>query len=95
MADGSAKRSPTRDIRTICLPCSEEEYRGLVGDARLFRAWFEKSFAAHAELFPDGFAGGLRPRLLRAERKPASVKRRTHPLPRGRLGFQVPFPSVV
>ena len=59
MADGSAKRSPTRDIRTICLPCTEEKYRSIVDDAQRFRSWLDETLAAHAELFPDGFADGF------------------------------------
>ncbi len=59
MANGLAKHSPIKDIRSICLPCTEEEYSGIVKDAKLFRLWVEKSFAAHAELFPAGFAKGF------------------------------------
>lgn len=59
MADGSAKRSPTRGIRTICLPCTEAEYGTVVKDAQCFRSWLQASFPLHPELFPDSFAQGF------------------------------------
>lgn len=59
MADGSAKRSPTRDIRTICLPCAEEDYGAIVKDATQFRSWLQQSFERQPELFPEGFAKGF------------------------------------
>ncbi len=59
MADGSARHSPTRDIRTICLACTEEDYSTIVKDAEQFRSWVKKSFSFHPELFPEGFAEGF------------------------------------
>lgn len=59
MADGSAKRSPTRTIRTICLPCTEDDYDAIVKDAHRFRLWVKESFDLHPELFPEGFAKGF------------------------------------
>jgi hypothetical protein len=59
MADGSAKRSPTKVIRTICLPCTEEEYLAVVKDAAKFRGWLGKVFADHPELFPANFGEGF------------------------------------
>lgn len=76
MADGSAKRSPTRDIRSICLPCTEEEYDAIVKDAKQFRSWVEKSFALHAELFPEGFAKGFEMDDRRTSKKMQLVLRR-------------------
>lgn len=55
MADGLAKRSPTRDIRTICLPCREEDYDAIVSQPQQFRLWLNESFARYPELFPEGF----------------------------------------
>jgi hypothetical protein len=59
MADGSAKRSPTRSIRTICLLCEEGDYDAIVKDVKEFRAWLKDSFDRHPELFPEGFAKGF------------------------------------
>jgi hypothetical protein len=59
MAEGSANRSPTPVCRTICLPCTEEEYGALVPDAKRFRTWLQTTFDRHPELFPEGFAQGF------------------------------------
>ena len=59
MADGSAKRSPSQIIRTICLPCTEEEYTSVVKDAGKFRGWLTAAFAVHPELFPANFGEGF------------------------------------
>lgn len=76
MADGLAKRSPTRGIRTICLPCTEEEYAGSVKDAKRFRSWLEKSFASQPELFPQDFAKGFSMADHRTSQKLGLVLRR-------------------
>ncbi len=59
MALGSAKRSPTRPIRTIFLPCTEEDYATTVKDAKRFRDWVQESFKCHPELFPKSFSQGF------------------------------------
>jgi hypothetical protein len=83
MADGLAKRSPTRDIRTICLPCTEEKYSSIVKDAKQFRMWVEESFAAHPELFPAEFANRFTMDDRRPSKKLGIILRRIE-LPDGR-----------
>jgi hypothetical protein len=76
MADGSAKRSPTRDIRTICLPCREEDYDAIVSNPQQFRAWLNACFERSPELFPEGFAHGFQLVDRRASKKLQLVQRR-------------------
>ncbi len=76
MAEGSAKRSPTRDTRTICLPCTEEEYGPIVKDAKRFRSWLKETFDHHAELFPEGFAQGYVMKDQRTSKKMKLPQRR-------------------
>ena len=76
MANGLAKRSLTQDLRTICLPCTEEEYGGIVKDAKLFRLWVEKSFAAYPDLFPGEFAKGFSMADHRTSKKLSLMLRR-------------------
>jgi len=59
MADGLAKRSPTRISRTICLPIGEEEYRSIVATPQSFRSWLWACFERFPELFPEKFAKGF------------------------------------
>jgi len=76
MADGLANRSPTRDIRTICLPCTEEKYGVLVKDAKQFRAWLMESFDLYPELFPEGFGKGFHMVDCRTSKKMQLLLRR-------------------
>jgi hypothetical protein len=55
---------------TICLPCSKEEYLGLVDDPAAFRRWVDGAFRDCPELFPDGFAEGY---LLKDGRSSAKL----------------------
>ena len=50
---------------TICLPCSKDEYQGLIGDPATFRRWLDAAFRDSPELFPEGFDQGY---LLKDER---------------------------
>jgi hypothetical protein len=49
-----------RRCSTICLPVGKDEYNDLVADPARFRAWLDRSFADHPELFPRDFALGYR-----------------------------------
>jgi len=57
MAEGSATQ-PSRLIRTICLPVSEEQYRQLVNEPARFRGFLDACWADMPELFPEGFEAG-------------------------------------
>lgn len=57
MAEGSATR-PSRLIRTICLPVSEEEYQRVVDNPAECRGFLAGCYANMPELFPEGFEDG-------------------------------------
>ena len=69
MADGSADDLPTRGIRTICLPITEEKYNELISDAKLFREWLQESAQLYPELFPIGFDLGFEMKDQRTSQK--------------------------
>jgi hypothetical protein len=50
----------TRRCSTICLPVGKDDYATLVADPARFRAWLDRSFEDHPELFPRAFAQGYR-----------------------------------
>lgn len=43
---------------TICLPCSKDDYQGLIDDPAAFRRWIDDAFRDTPELFPEGFDQG-------------------------------------
>lgn len=49
-----------RRCSTVCLPVGKDDYADLVADPTRFRAWLDRSFADHPELFPRAFARGYR-----------------------------------
>src|SRR5262245_2006330 len=55
----------TGGCSTICLPCSKDDYRGLIDDPAAFRRWVDAAFRDGPELFPKGFASGY---LLKDDR---------------------------
>ncbi len=57
MAEGSATK-PSRLIRTICLPVSEEEYPQVVDSPTECRRFLDDRYANMPELFPEGFEDG-------------------------------------
>ena len=68
MAEGSATQ-PSRLIRTICLPVSEEQYRQLVNEPARFREFLDACWADMPELFPEGFEAGYEMKDDRWSRK--------------------------
>jgi hypothetical protein len=58
-----------RTCSTICLPVGKDDYRHAVADPRRFRAWLDRAFRQHPELFPKAFAHGYRLKDSRASRK--------------------------
>src|SRR5215831_17220726 len=68
MANGLANQSP-RDIRTICLPVTEERYREVVDNSQAYRVWLHESFGLYPELFPESFAQGFHMKDQRLSKK--------------------------
>ena len=51
---------PTREPRTICIPCSRQEYERIVDDPALFRGFLDRQIEATPELFPPEIRRGYR-----------------------------------
>ena len=43
---------PVRGQKTICIPCSPQEYQQVVGDPERFRSLLDRHIEATPELFP-------------------------------------------
>src|SRR5512143_3123094 len=86
---------PLRGQKTICIPCSPEEYQQVVGDPERFRSLLDRHIEATPELFPAGIRRGYRMKDLYRSRKTGCELRRM--LHRGRPGppflrkYAVPF----
>lgn len=68
MANGLAGGS-SGNIRTICLPIGEEEYRQIIDDAVQFRRVVDRCYEQTPELFLDGFEKGYELKDHRDSRK--------------------------
>jgi len=68
MAEGSATE-PSRLIRSICLPVSEEEYQRLMHDPAALREYLDVCYEEMPELFPDGFSDGYEMKDSRSSKK--------------------------
>ena len=51
---------PARGPKTICIPCSQEQYRRIVDDPALFREFLDRQIRAIPELFPPEIGRGYR-----------------------------------
>lgn len=51
---------PTRGPKTICIPCSQEQYEQIVDAPALFREFLDQQIGATPELFPPEIARGYR-----------------------------------
>src|SRR3954454_9603930 len=49
-----------RRCSTICLPIDQHDYRQLIDHPSRFRAWLDRAFHDHPELFPKDFTQGYR-----------------------------------
>jgi hypothetical protein len=68
----SAADPPTPSVRgqkTICIPCSPEEYQQVVGDPERFRGLLGQRIEAMPELFPLEIRRGYRMKDLYRSRK--------------------------
>ena len=60
---------PVRGQRTICIPCSQEQYERIVYDPALFRAYLDRQIDATPDLFPPEICRGYRMKDLYTSRK--------------------------
>ena len=67
VADRSTE--PTRRPKTICIPCSQEQYQRIVDDPVLFREFLDRQIEATPELFPPEIRQGYRMKDLYTSRK--------------------------
>ena len=66
-----AERSsqPVRGQKTICIPCSQQEYERVVDDPGRFRTFLDRHSEATPELFPPEFRRGSRMKDVYTSRK--------------------------
>jgi hypothetical protein len=60
---------PTRKPKTICIPCSQEQYERIVDDPVLFREFLDQQIEATPELFPPEIRRGYRMKDAYTSRK--------------------------
>jgi hypothetical protein len=66
-----AERSsgPVRGQKTICIPCSQQQYEQVVDDPELFRRLLDRQIEATPELFPPQIRRGYRMKDVYTSRK--------------------------
>ena len=74
VADRSPK--PVRGHRTICIPCSEQEYERVVDEAEAFRSLLDRQIEATPDLFPPEIRRGYRMKDVYRSRKTGCELRR-------------------
>ena len=67
VAERSAQ--PVRGQKTICIPCSQEQYERIVDDPAQFRACLDRQIEATPDLFPSEIRRGYRMKDLYTSRK--------------------------
>ena len=67
---------PVRGHRTICIPCSRQEYERVVGDPERFRSFLDRHIEAAPELFPAEIRRGYRMKDVYRSRKTGCELRR-------------------
>jgi hypothetical protein len=60
---------PTRGLKTICIPCSQEQYQRIVDDPVRFREFLDQQIEATPELFPPEIRRGYRMKDTYTSRK--------------------------
>lgn len=61
--------APIRGLKTICIPCSREQYQQMVGDPVRFREFLDRQIEATPELFPPEVHRGYRMKDFYTSRK--------------------------
>jgi hypothetical protein len=69
MAAAQSSAEPVRGRKTICLPCSQEQYERIVDDPGQFREFLDRQIEAAPELFPPEIRRGYRMKDLYTSRK--------------------------
>ena len=67
---------PVRGQKTICIPCSPEQYHQVVGDPERFRNFLDRHIEATPELFPAEIRRGYRMKDAYRSRKTGCQLRR-------------------
>ena len=67
VAERSAQ--PVRGQKTICTPCSQEQYERIVDDPEQFRAFLDRQIEATPDLFPPEIRRGYRMKDIYTSRK--------------------------
>jgi hypothetical protein len=60
---------PARGHKTICIPCSQQQYERIVDDPMLFREFLGRQIQATPELFPPEIHKGYRMKDIYTSRK--------------------------
>jgi hypothetical protein len=60
---------PVRGHKTICIPCSQQQYEKVVGDPEKFRKFLDRQIEATPELFPPETNRGYRMKDIYPSRK--------------------------
>src|SRR4051794_20444653 len=60
---------PAREAKTICIPCSQQEYEQIVDDPARFREFLDRQIEAAPELFPPEIDRGYRMKDTYTSRK--------------------------
>jgi hypothetical protein len=68
--------TPVRGHKTICIPCSQQEYERVVDDPEAFRGLLEQQIEATPDLFPPEIRRGYRMKDVYRSRKTGCKLRR-------------------
>ena len=60
---------PVRGQKTICIPCSQQQYERIVDDPAQFRAYLDRQIEAMPDLFPPEIRRGYRMKDTYTSRK--------------------------
>jgi hypothetical protein len=69
MSTDSRSIEATRGPKTICIPCSQEQYERIVDDPVRFREFLDRQIVATPELFPPEIQRGYRMKDTYTSRK--------------------------
>jgi hypothetical protein len=67
---------PTRGPKTICIPCTQEQYERIVDQPALLREWLDRQIDSTPELFPPEIHRGYRMKDASTSRKTGWMIRR-------------------